>query len=230
MSYAQSTFFQPWHFALFFAFFVGTLLWSRMSSSISKNIAPLEKRRALEKLTSFKDFKTIFKSEFGRVQRYERPLSILSIEVDDLKHFTKHYGEESSDRLVREVAWIMFESTRGSDIVSVTQNQKFLILLPETIHDKAMLLAWRIRKLVETFPFDFENRHQQDVTISVGVASPLENTQHAYELYILANQALKQAKEKKNMVFSFNHKDSESHDPIELADGKPKFTVIPGKK
>ncbi|MEZ4704321.1 MAG: GGDEF domain-containing protein [Bdellovibrionota bacterium] len=187
------------------------------------------RRRSLEKLMPFDGFKSVLRSEFDRIQRYQRPLSILVIDIDDYKKLSEHHGKEHSDRLIREVAWIVFESTRGTDIIALSKT-KFIILLPETIHDKAMLLAWRIRKLVETFPFDLEHLYKMEITISIGVASPNENTHQAYQLYALANRALQHAKRQKNTVFSFNQKEPETYDPIELSDARPRLKIVPGDK
>ncbi len=106
---------------------------------------------------------------YSRVDK--RPFSILVLDIDRFKEINDTYGHTAGDDVLRKLAMILHHSVRGSDMVGRIGGEEFIFLLPETIQPRAVEIAERLRKEVESVKFDIGNGKQIDLTISVGVAS-----------------------------------------------------------
>lgn len=106
--------------------------------------------------------------EINRAQRYENPLSILLLDIDDFKQVNDHYGHLIGDEVLVRVAQIIQSSTRQCDLVGRYGGEEFLVILPETDFDEAFIVGEKIRTSIEK-----EHYHNGDfnVTISGGIAS-----------------------------------------------------------
>ncbi len=131
--------------------------------------------------------------EWKRAHRRQRPLSVLMIDVDNFKMINDTRGHDYGDGVLRRVAETLRKICRLEDVISRYGGDEFMILLPETASDGAVLLAERIRKT-------FENTLNQDghrfATVSIGIASyPISPAHNIEDLIKLADQALYRAKE-----------------------------------
>jgi diguanylate cyclase (GGDEF)-like protein len=131
--------------------------------------------------------------EWKRAQRRQRPLSILMIDVDQFKMINDTRGHDYGDLVLRRIATTLRSICRLEDVISRYGGDEFMILLPETASDGAVLLAERIRKT-------FENTKNADgehfATVSIGIACyPISPAHNIEDLIKLADQALYRAKE-----------------------------------
>ena len=71
--------------------------------------------------------------EVARAQRYELPLSLLMIDIDDFKHFNDRFGHRAGDALLRELGTVLESQTREQvDLVARYGGEEFAIILPST--------------------------------------------------------------------------------------------------
>lgn len=108
--------------------------------------------------------------EFSYAKRREHPLSILMIDIDFFKKVNDTYGHMAGDYVLHGVAQRIKKSLRDEDILARYGGEEFVVILRATDIKNSILLADRIRALVEKDPFRFE-KHDIPVTISVGVAT-----------------------------------------------------------
>ena len=126
----------------------------------------------LTELYNHRTFQERLAQEVGRAQRYRRPLSLLILDVDDFKRYNDLYGHLQGDRVLRDLARLLREASRVSDIVARYGGEEFAIILPETDRVNARKIGHRIREHVERYPFPGEERLPSGaLTISVGVAT-----------------------------------------------------------
>ena len=81
---------------------------------------------------------------FSAARRYDRPFSVILLDLDHLNSVNNQHGRPVGDKVLHAVAALLLDSTRTCDIVCRNGDDEFAILLPETIPDQATFLAQRI--------------------------------------------------------------------------------------
>jgi two-component system, cell cycle response regulator len=132
--------------------------------------------------------------EYERVRRYRRPLSAVMIDIDHFKRINDTFGHPVGDQALIALANCCRANLRTVDILGRYGGEEFLILLPETQHNKALEAADRIRKQVEAMVLP-ASKGPLKLTISAGVATlDLEAPVPLDELVKNADDALYGAK------------------------------------
>lgn len=137
---------------------------------------------------------SVLLDEISRTRRYQRPVSFLMIDVDNLKAYNDRLGHQQGDVALSTVAGILDSSTRKVDKVFRYGGDEFCIVLPETDYPEAMIVAEKVRNAVWEHRFPGEPR--ESITVSVGVASVPRDTNDAEGLIKKADIALYAAKQK----------------------------------
>lgn len=141
-------------------------------------------------LYSHRYFHDRLEEELVRAQRYRRPLSLLVIDIDDFKLVNERFGFTAGDEVLREMAVRMRRHCRSIDIPCRTGGEEFAIILPETYSTAGGHVAERIRKAIESQPFDIAGR----VTCSIGVVGYPSDATGRDDLLTKAGVALSRAK------------------------------------
>lgn len=102
--------------------------------------------------------------------RYNRPLSLLMIDVDRFKAINDQLGHLGGDATLRELAHCLKQVIRKDDLLARYGGEEFALVLPETPHAEGMEVAERLRRLIAEHPFRYEDK-PCSVTISLGVAA-----------------------------------------------------------
>jgi diguanylate cyclase (GGDEF)-like protein/PAS domain S-box-containing protein len=174
---------------------------------IQELIAQLEIERDLAQNNSLTDsmtglfnrrfFDKALRTEFSRHQRLGSHLSLIILDVDHFKKYNDHYGHIAGDDCLRQIALALKTVVeRAPDIVARYGGEEFVVILPDTHHRGAAVLAERIREAVLRLALPHvQSETATCVTISLGVASAADHllTDEA-ELVALADQALYLAK------------------------------------
>jgi diguanylate cyclase (GGDEF)-like protein len=172
--------------------------------------ATLHKRTKLMAITdsltglhNHRYFKQYFKQEMGRAKRYHKPFSIIMMDVDDFKSFNDSFGHAAGDNLLRILGAVIMETIRGVDVAFRYGGEEFIVLLPETRLDKAVLAAERLREAVQSGTANkLAGPASSGVTVSIGVASYPDNADKMDELFNIVDSLLYQAKRcGKNKVY-----------------------------
>jgi diguanylate cyclase len=127
----------------------------------------------LDGLTGIKNrrfFDEKIEREWGRAIRNNKPLSLLTIDIDHFKQFNDSYGHLLGDECLKHVARVIQESVaRPSDAIARYGGEEFVAILPETDIDGALYIGEEIRQAIESrsFESDGETYH---LTASIGVA------------------------------------------------------------
>lgn len=135
----------------------------------------------------------ILRQEIKRAKRYQRPLSILMLDVDSFKSFNDTYGHPQGDVLLCSIAKILKKSVRNVDFVGRYGGEEFVVILPETMRSDAFILAERIRESIASEPF-MTTGQVINKTVSIGVASFPDDAEEATQLVQMADEALYRAK------------------------------------
>jgi diguanylate cyclase (GGDEF)-like protein len=131
---------------------------------------------------------------FEESQRYQRPLSLVMIDIDFFKKVNDSHGHAVGDDVLKFAAKLYKTSVRSTDLVARYGGEEFAIMMPETSLDDAITFAEKLRGIVETTPMETQIG-PLPITVSLGVASvPHSRIHTAKELVVAADKALYRAK------------------------------------
>jgi len=141
--------------------------------------------------------------ELARSSRYDRPLSLVMIDIDRFRAINEELGHLGGDFTLREISARIKGSIRKEELFARYGGEEFAVVLPETPCQGAANLGERLVNVINGQPFQYENRSYQ-VTISVGVTTTQgEKDITPSELIRRADEKLYQAKhEGRNRVVS----------------------------
>jgi diguanylate cyclase (GGDEF)-like protein len=139
-------------------------------------------------LYNMRHFTAVVSQELERARRFDRPLAVLMIDVDHLRAVNTARGHLAGDRALKDVAVALGLATRDYDVAARFGGDEFCVLLPETELEGALVVAERIRTLVE------QNTAEPRITVSVGVAAHRGGETTPDELLALADRAAYRAK------------------------------------
>ena len=128
-------------------------------------------------------------------KRYERPFSLIMIDIDFFKKFNDTYGHQSGDAVLRQVAQILKKNVRSSDIVCRYGGEEMSIILTNTDNENAIFTAEKICHAVSEHPLKLVNGNDVQVTISLGVSTYPQNGQTPQEMIKYADDCLYIAKQ-----------------------------------
>jgi two-component system cell cycle response regulator len=147
----------------------------------------------LTKLPNRRQFLKSLETEFARVQRYDRPLSVLMIDADDFKLINDRYGHFGGDEVLQALAVRFRGIVRQIDLLGRLGGEEFSVALMETDMPAALETAERLRREIAAEPFQVAAGKIQ-VTVSVGVATRRARDDNAAQLLSLADKAMYLAK------------------------------------
>jgi len=150
-------------------------------------------RDHLTSLFNHNTFYTRLDEEFERAVRYDTPLAIIMMDIDDFKQINDTYGHRVGDVVLKEIAAMIRRGVRKTDIVARYGGEEFAVIMPHTLLKGALDEAERIRELVASHVYG--GLVNENITLSMGVASyPQKGAMNAGDIVTYADDALYKAK------------------------------------
>lgn len=139
-------------------------------------------------------FAVLARREIARATKYQRPLSILFLDIDRFKSINDRFGHAAGDRALKMVAEKMERQMREGDVIARLGGDEFVMLLPQTQAAEAAKVAERICRAVMSAVTD-ELGATFTTTVSVGVGQwvPNETIDHLLARADAALYAIKSA-------------------------------------
>ncbi len=131
--------------------------------------------------------------ELLRSARHTLACTLLLTDLDLFKQKNDTYGHLVGDVVLRDVAQLMKRHLRGIDLIARFGGEEFLLLLVETGPEAGLVIAERLRQLVELHPIRAYDETLSQ-TVSIGVASFPDDGRDVAELIERADEALYAAK------------------------------------
>jgi len=139
---------------------------------------------ALTGLCNRRHFEEILAGEEARAQRHGHPVTMVMVDINNLKYVNDHFGHAKGDMIVKETAKLLRDACRASDVVARYGGDEFVILSPETTEKGASCLVDRIREAERQW-----NLSSNDPNPTLDVAIGYASTENGASLREALNQA-----------------------------------------
>jgi diguanylate cyclase (GGDEF)-like protein len=127
--------------------------------------------------------------DFAHARRYGRALALMILDVDNFKQRNDRFGHDEGDATLKRFANLLARGVREADLVVRYGGEEFVLLLPETSEQQALLMSNRIMAMVRGYEWG-----REQVTISGGIADLQPTIVRPHELVSRADKALYAAK------------------------------------
>lgn len=149
----------------------------------------------LTKLYNSRYFYNQLKIEIDRTTRYQRPLSLLLMDIDKFKEYNDNFGHLEGDKVLIRLGQVIKSCLRKMDSAYRYGGEEFTIILPETEGDEAATVAERIRAAVEAERF-FPQEESDPICITISVGVTEFNWQEEIAVFVQrADKAMYQSKQ-----------------------------------
>jgi two-component system cell cycle response regulator len=158
-----------------------------------EQVRRLAVRDPLTGLYNYRYFWDVLPHEIRMSRRYDTPLSLLFMDIDDFKVINDTLGHPLGDEVLKALAAYLESAVRQADVICRYGGEEFVVLLPQTPAKQAMALAERLRRGINRLTVP-SLRGEVSFTVSIGVAGLKPGTQ-GEGLVKASDRALYQAKQ-----------------------------------
>jgi diguanylate cyclase (GGDEF)-like protein len=132
-------------------------------------------------LANRREFERVMEREVALAERHNRRLSLMMIDLDNLKRINDRLGHSAGDGALRLVGQQLQRVVRASDVCARVGGDEFAVAMPETDLDRARDVALRLRRAVDQAALGM--RAPEQIEVSVGIASwgPGQDWQTVYQ-------------------------------------------------
>jgi diguanylate cyclase (GGDEF)-like protein len=135
-----------------------------------ERLAMLAFRDPLTDLLNRRVMEQVLRREFDRARRYGTELAVVFLDIDRFKAINDRYGHDMGDEVLKWVGNRLLAMSRQSDVVARFAGDEFVIILPNTIADR----AYRFVDRLQTFFLSTHLAHDEKVipvSVSCGIST-----------------------------------------------------------
>jgi two-component system cell cycle response regulator len=169
---------------------------ARLYDQVMKEKDYLKEIAIRDQLTSLYNHNFFYErleEEFERAVRYETPLSLIMLDIDNFKLINDTYGHRVGDLVLKEISAVICKGVRKTDVVARYGGEEFAVILPHTMLKGAVEEGERLREMIASHAY--AGLVQDRITVSVGVAAyPQKGAMNSGDLVNFADDALYKAK------------------------------------
>lgn len=156
----------------------------------------LSVRDELTGINNRRYFQQMLQMEWKRAVRFHRTISLIMLDVDHFKMYNDTFGHLQGDKVLKRIGGLLKSNLREVDTVARFGGEEFIMLLPDTDKRGAIVVAEKVRLLMEGERFLTDDRDEtRRVTISVGLSTYPDDVGDMDDLIDHADIALYRAKE-----------------------------------
>jgi diguanylate cyclase (GGDEF)-like protein/PAS domain S-box-containing protein len=163
--------------------------YQRALEDANERLRTLAVTDALTGLGNRRAFEGALEREHAIARRYDQPLSLLVLDIDDFKSFNDRFGHDDGDRVLQCVAGVVQKSFRATDYCARYGGEEFAVILPNTPKQSAAESAERLRMAIGDCEL-----YANPISISIGLATMHSTDWTKAEFFRRADEALYKAK------------------------------------
>ncbi len=153
--------------------------------SFSDVLTGLHNRRYMEEF---------LKREDARISRQGGTIAFVMLDVDHFKRINDNYGHDVGDEVLKKVGFFLKRMFRENDIVCRYGGEEFLVVMPDSSHEKAMAKAEVLCRQFPEYVYHIHDGEKISLTGSFGVASYPEHGMNTADVISHADEAMYRAK------------------------------------
>ena len=198
----------------------------RQLMEVNERLRHMSQTDALTGLDNRRHLEDRLREMFEHAKRLNEPFACVMCDLDRFKSVNDTYGHQAGDVVLRDFAQILRKEVREIDRAGRYGGEEFMLLLPGTVLDSAVVFADRVRKQVEAHTFTFDGTSIQR-TASFGVSAwPHPRVADCEGLMRAADDALYVAKETgRNRVVRFDSDEFNEHIAAKDGSEQPRSDV-----
>jgi diguanylate cyclase (GGDEF)-like protein len=132
-------------------------------------------------LANRREFERVIEREVALAERHGRRLSLMMIDLDNLKRINDRLGHSAGDGALRLVAQQLLRVVRASDLCARVGGDEFAVAMPETDLDRARDVALRLRRSVDQAGLGLKAPEHVDVSVGIAAWRPGQDWQTVYQ-------------------------------------------------
>src|SRR5256885_12041789 len=118
-------------------------------------------------LANRREFERVMEREVALTERHGRHLTVMMVDVDNLKKINDRHGHGAGDDALRLVAQELQRVVRASDVCGRLGGDEFAVAMPETDIDRARDVAIRLRRAADHAALSMRPAGQVDVSVGI---------------------------------------------------------------
>lgn len=155
-------------------------------------------------------FEIRLEDEIKRARRFSFPLTLVMFDVDGLAQVNEKQGRKSGDIVLFEIARILKDSVRATDIPARFGEEEFAVILAHTTAEHALIFAERLRERIAAKKIKTLSDEVQ-VTVSVGIGEYETSIERHYQLVTHTQKAVEISKQQgKNRTTTWKREEQKS--------------------
>ncbi|HWR87441.1 MAG TPA: GGDEF domain-containing protein [Acidiferrobacterales bacterium] len=169
------------------------LIVAYLLSSLRQQLLEVSIQASTDPLTGLFNRRYLYeriRGEMQRARRYNHPLTLICIDVDDFKDINDQHGHVFGDAVLRGVGEVLHGHVRESDVPSRTGGDELAVLLIETASDEGREAAEKLQRALRARMMELGPA----ITFSIGIVTFLESPRDIDQMFRLADEQLYQAK------------------------------------
>jgi diguanylate cyclase (GGDEF)-like protein/PAS domain S-box-containing protein len=165
------------------------------SKELEKKLRDFAEHDALTGIMNRRMTEDVLKKDIERASRYNKPLSLLMMDIDHFKRVNDTFGHDVGDLVLKHLTKISKSNLREVDSFGRWGGEEFVVLLPEIDLKGAHVVAEKLRKSIENTSLKINEDEKVSYTISIGGVAYSKSMKSWEAFFKLADNALYQAKE-----------------------------------
>lgn len=171
-----------------------TSIYQSKLEETTEKLREMSNQDGLTKLFNRRYIEETISHEYERARRYGNQFSVILTDIDFFKKVNDNHGHLAGDEVLRVVSKRLSSVLRETDVLGRYGGEEFIIALPETDMEGAVVVAERLRKAVASESIEAEGA-TLSISISLGVTEMYETTLAYAQLIAEADLALYKSKE-----------------------------------
>jgi len=160
-------------------------------------------KKELERLANFDSLTGLYNRQailgklcelINHAKRYKEDFSLSMLDIDHFKRVNDRYGHLTGDEVLEKIATLIRRNIRDTDVAGRYGGEEFIIILPQADLSSALVLAERIRGIIESAEMKDSAGNVFAITVSLGLSS-WEPGEDDHSLISRTDEALYKAKE-----------------------------------
>jgi diguanylate cyclase (GGDEF)-like protein len=125
-------------------------------------------------------FQELLQAEIEQVRRYQHPVGLIMLDLDDFKSINDTYGHQQGDVVLKHVARVLRDTSRDADSPARYGGEEMAVVLPHTDLEGSYAISERLRTAIESLRIPrLDSQGTLRITASFGVAASTEGDKDA---------------------------------------------------